>query len=180
MLFAALRFYKDENICDKLYWYRAPFCVKAGEKVFAPVGMRNRLQKAIVERIMETDGEHAPYDIRFIKDIESLCETKSFSLGGSICTDLGGVRYDDRHYTSFNRIAVCPKEELSAEDLCAAHASGFDEIVFIGDCAPLNGKRILLVGNNALEFARKIIWAARGREQGVPFETLAALLKGNG
>ena len=80
MLFAALRFYKDLNIGDRLYWYLSEFPVCAGEKVFAPVGTRNRLQKAIVERTAKADKENAPYDISLIKKIEARCEMQSFPL----------------------------------------------------------------------------------------------------
>ena len=142
--------------------------------MFAPVGMRNRLQKAVVERTLEADGEHAPYDIRFIKEIASRCETRSFVLGGSICTDLGGIRYDDRHYTRFHRVAFCfgLNEEGTREAVSCGYALlQADENEIIPQT-----ERALLVGERAKEYARAVIAAARGEENGLFFRSLAERL----
>lgn len=177
MLFAALRFYKDGNIADRLYWYRSDFPVKEGETVFAPVGTRNRLQKAVAERVTETDAAHAPYDVSIIKSTEARCETQTLCIAGRICKDLGGIRYDDRHYTRFHRVFVCDGELTPAETI-AASASGFDDILRPDDAAAdLTGKRCVLVaGQGAEEFARRVIASARGRENGIVYSALARLL----
>lgn len=165
MFFAALRFYRDINIHEKLYWYRSPFAVTDGERVFAPVGTHNRLQKAVVERALEADEAHAPYDIALIKDIVGRCETRSFPLGGGVCTDLGGIRYDDRHYTRYDRIFVL-SGRAGKKETEKARALGFDEILNTdAKCdggAVADGKKILLAGDRAERFARNILIAARG------------------
>ena len=73
MIFAALRFAEDENLADRTYWYRCPFAVAEGEKVFAPVGPHDRIQRASVERVLEGDAAHAPYDVRFLKSVAAQC-----------------------------------------------------------------------------------------------------------
>lgn len=176
MLFAALRFYKDGNIADRLYWYRSDFPVKEGETVFAPVGTRNRLQKAVVERVTEADAAHAPYDVSIIKSTEARCETQTLCIAGRVCKDLGGIRYDDRHYTRFHRVFVCDGE-FTPEQSTEALAAGF-EVVLRPDAAPsvVTGRRVLIAGQGAEEFARRVIASARGRENGIVYSALARLL----
>ena len=166
MLFAALRFYKDSNISDRLYWYLAEFPVCAGEKVFAPVGTRNRLQKAIVERTVEAEKENAPYDIALVKKIEARCEVQRFELANAECIDLGGIRYDDRHYTHFYRVSFCAREELSFEEKAYLKERGLGAFIHTGEvCDVENGEHVLIFGADARDIAHKIIGAARGEEE---------------
>ena len=67
MQFAALRFPEDGNIADKTYWCACSFPVCVGERVLAPIGMRNRLQCAVVEEVRTCEGSKAPYDLSLIK-----------------------------------------------------------------------------------------------------------------
>lgn len=179
MLFAALRFYQDKNICDRLYWYLAEFPVCAGERVFAPVGGRNRLQKAVVERTAEAEKENAPYDIALVKKIEARCNMQSFPLGDGVCIDLGGIRYDDRHYTHFYRIAFCEKKELSFQEKTALKERGFDGFLRTDeDCSVVqNSSRVLIFGADARNVAEKIVRAARGEKEELFCRTLARRLQ---
>ncbi len=100
-LFAALRFCGDKNIADKVYWYLCGFAVSSGERVLAPVGAHNRLQCARVEQTKETDEQNAPYDMRLIKKVAAKYGARGRRLGGFVSRDLGGVRYDNKHYTRY-------------------------------------------------------------------------------
>ena len=103
--FAALRFSEDENIADRVYWYRADFSVKEGERVLAPVGSHDRLQCARVERVLEAREEDAPYDIRLIKRVAAHLGARSFLWEERPCLELGGVRYDSKRFTRFGAFA---------------------------------------------------------------------------
>ena len=113
MQFAALRFERDENLADRTYWYVCPFPVKAGARVLAPVGARDKLQCAVVERAVEADANCAPYDVRLIKQIASPLGARKVVLGSAVCRELGGVLYDEKHYTRLGRAIVG-----NAEDGC--------------------------------------------------------------
>ncbi|MCI8499768.1 MAG: hypothetical protein HFE28_04075 [Clostridia bacterium] len=177
MLFAALRFFKDENLADRLYWYRSDFTVKEGDKVFAPVGARDRVQKAIVERVVCAEEANAPYDIALIKRLCALCGAESFEIGSLRVRDLGGVAFDERHYTRFSRLAFCEHiQPLTAEERALVRRAGYDGVIEEGEGleAVSSCSRILIVGQNAREIARKIISAARG---GAEEESIAALAR---
>ena len=112
--FAALRFAEDANLSDRAYWYRCPFPVRVGERVLAPVGVHNRLQRAEVGRVLEGAEEDAPYDARLIKCVAARAGARKLSAGGQAFYELGGVRYDEKHYTRFGRVLVggaAPKGE---------------------------------------------------------------------
>ena len=68
-LYAALRFAEDKNIADRTYWYISGFPVRVGEQALAPVGPHDRLQRAVVERVVEADEKNAPYDARLLKRV---------------------------------------------------------------------------------------------------------------
>lgn len=178
MLFAALRFYKDPNLADKLYWYRAHFAVCEGDLVFAPVGANNRLQKAVVERVAEADREHAPYDVALIKQIVSPCEIHREEIAGVPCTDLGGIVYDEKHYTRYCRISFCERESLSKEERAALLQAGFDALLLPEDGIEPTERatRILLAGRGARERAERVLEAARGKEHEPRFVALARRL----
>ncbi len=179
MLFAALRFYKDQNLADRLYWYVSDFPVKEGDKVFAPVGARDRVQKAIVERVVHADESNAPYDVALVKRLCALCGAESFEIGSLRVRDLGGIAYDERHYTRFSRLAFCERaERLTAQELDLVQHAGYDGVLYPDD-GPENivsCERVLLVGRNAAEAARKIIFAARGESEEERFVALARRL----
>lgn len=118
--YAALRFAEDENIADRIYWYACGFPVSAGERVLAPVGPRDRLQRAVVERTLEGTEADAPYDPRLIKQVVAKAGARRLSVGGEDFVELGGVRYDRKHYTRFGCVVAGRRlpseagEELSA------------------------------------------------------------------
>lgn len=179
MLFAALRFYKDENLADRLYWYRSDFAVKEGDKVFAPVGARNRVQKAIVERILQADEKNAPYDVALLKRLCAPCGAEEFAIGDLNVRDLGGIAYDERHYTRFFLLAFCEREQpLTAEERALVHQAGYDGVLEEGVelKKAASYRRVLIVGRNAKDIARKIIAAARGGEAEEPVLALARRL----
>lgn len=176
MIFAALRFTGDKNISDRLYWYLSRIGLEAGESVFAPVGTRNRLQLARVERVVQAEKENAPYDTALIKCVEARAEEKMIFCGEIVCRDLGGILYDDRHYTRFSRVAFCERERLLKEEEKALRKAGFRHIMYAGQpLEPVHGA-VLIAGNGAKEYARKIILAARGKEHELQYVTLARLL----
>ena len=105
-LFAALRFAEDINISDRTYWYLTDFPVKAGERVLAPVGMHDRLQRAVVERVVDAEEKDAPYDVRLLKRVAAKEGARKLTAGGEVFRELGGVRYDEKHYTRLGRVLV--------------------------------------------------------------------------
>ena len=104
--FAALRFAEDGNLSDRTYWYRCDFALSPGERVLAPVGMHDRLQRAVVERVLEAGAENAPYDLRLIKSVAARDGARLLRAGGAVFRELGGIRYDRKHYTRFGRVLV--------------------------------------------------------------------------
>lgn len=106
-LFAALRFTADENLADRLYWYLSEFPLFEGEEVLAPVGVHNRLQRAAVERTVSASEENAPYELSLIKRVERRVNDRTVTLCGCELLELGGVRYDEKHYLPFGRVLLC-------------------------------------------------------------------------
>ena len=110
--FAALRFFEDANISDRLYWYLAGFPLTLGEQVLAPVGSHDRLQAARVERLLTAEEKDAPYDLRLLKRVQAKLGARKFVLGEELL-EFGGVRYDEKHYTPFKKLLLAhevPKE----------------------------------------------------------------------
>lgn len=122
MIFAALRFAEDENLADRTYWYRCPFAVAEGEKVFAPVGSHDRIQRARVERVLEGDAAHAPYDVRFLKSVAAKCGAYRRRSGGVLAYETGGVPYDGKHFTRFGRVLFTQELPQGVPCVCADDA----------------------------------------------------------
>lgn len=99
--FAALRFCDDENLSNRLYWYLCDLPVKENDRVLAPVGIHDRLQAGTVERLLEAEAGAAPYDMRLIKSAAALLGARKLKAGETDCLELGGFRYDQKHYTRF-------------------------------------------------------------------------------
>lgn len=164
-LFAALRFFEDGNISDRAYWYLCDFPVKAGDEVFAPVGMRSRLQKARVERVLSAGEEDAPYDVALCKHVAAKCGDRTRAAGDFVCQDMGGVKYDEKRYTAFGRVLV---SEENPQTLSVLEELGVDEAVRaddVGDAlnALLQARgRVLLHGKKARETAHVLLLLARG------------------
>ena len=98
--FAALRFAEDENIADRVYWYRAAFPLNVGEKVFAPVGTHDGVQRAEVVRVLADDAP-APYDVRFLKSVSAKCGAYRRSMGEAVVFETGGLPYDAKRFTRY-------------------------------------------------------------------------------
>lgn len=122
--YAALRFSEDENISDRIYWYACSAFVRAGDRVLAPVGSRDRLQCAVVERVLETDARNAPYDPRYIKRVAAKAGARKISAGGESYCELGGVRYDSKRYTQFCRAVVGRTLPAAAREELVAYGVG--------------------------------------------------------
>ena len=133
--FAALRFTEDENIRDRVYWYRCAFETKTGERVLAPVGSHDRLQCARVERVLFAEEGDAPYDPALLKDVAAPLGARSFLWEGRTCFELGGVRYDQKRFTRF-RVFAC----LFGEPPAFAPA-GYALVPISGGKISLNGRR---------------------------------------
>ena len=99
--YAALRFAEDENIADRVYWYRCPFPAAAGDKVFAPVGSHDRLQRAEVVRV-RTDG--CPCEERLLKSVAARCGAFRRRIGDAVVFETGGLAYDAKHFTRYGRV----------------------------------------------------------------------------
>lgn len=180
-LFAALRFFEDERIADKLYWYLSDFRLREGEQVLAPVGTHNRLQRAEVVRAADADGGHAPYDMRFIKRVEARYGERRFAAGDCVCFELGGLKYDEKRYTRYRRIlfSCCiPREEERAE----LRAYGVKDILtgdakMLAEQGALAGDCVLLAGDEARAAASVLYECVRGKQTELSEKAQAALLE---
>ncbi len=169
-LFAALRFTEDENLTGRVYWYLAPFSVKEGERVLAPVGPHDKIQCARVERAEAFREEKAPYPPVFCKRILARYGDREVKKG---VFDLGGVRYDDRHYTRLRRILIAESEE-AAEGLCVKKCNTCDGKWLFA--AAERGICTLLFGENVREAASLVLRIVRGEEpKDVPPSLLVSL-----
>lgn len=164
--FAALRFTEDGNLADRTYWYLCEFPVKAGEGVLAPVGAHNRLQFARVERTVSAPASEAPYDLRYIKRIAAPAEKEPFAAGRVVCFELGGNRYDPKHYTQFHRILYSDfAGEIDAEERELLRARGITQIVAAVSREEIPSVGcVLLVGADARRLAAEILFRLRAGE----------------
>lgn len=164
--FAALRFTEDENIADRVYWYRCDFPVTQGEGVLAPVGSHNRLQFARVERTLSATEENAPYDLRLIKCVAAKYGARKLVVGRAVCYELGGIRYDGKHFTRFKRVLFTEfPEEFSDGERAALREYGVTDIV--SDFGERSGGCVLLKGRGAKSRAEEILSAVRTQEDGI-------------
>lgn len=169
-LFAALRFTEDENLRDRIYWYLAPFPVKAGERVLAPVGPHDRLQCARVERIDSFTEEDAPYPPVLCKSILAMYGEREVRAG---VFDLGGVRYDDRHFTRLGRILIA-RDASDSDGLAVKKCSICDDNWL--KTAAEERECVLLFGEDIREAAALILRIVRGEDvESVPPSVLLAL-----
>ena len=104
--FAALRFTAAANLSDRTYWYLSPFPLREGMRVLAPVGAHDRLQCAAVERVLAAEERDAPYDMRCIKQTAAPLGARRIALPQGFLLELGGLAYDQKHYTRLGRIVV--------------------------------------------------------------------------
>lgn len=160
--FAALRFTADENLKDRLYWYLAPFSLNAGEEVLAPVGVHDKLQRAVVERTLEAPLREAPYELALMKRIAARFGDRTFLLGGETVLDFGGVRYDERHYTRLHRLYL-------SERLPPAAESALRAAVFLSPACrdgeifrAIASGNVLLVGGEGKEIFKRLYSFLRG------------------
>ncbi len=169
-LFAALRFTEDENLSGRIYWYIAPFPVKDGERVLAPVGPHDKLQCARVERTDHFREEEAPYPPILCKHILARLGEREVKAG---VFDLGGVRYDDRHFTRFRRILIAEDGSLGAGLPVKAVDAGKEGWLA---AAAEEKACVLLFGETVREAAELILRIVRGEDaEDVPPSILLAL-----
>lgn len=172
--FAALRFSEDANIAHNVYWYLSEFSVKAGEQVLAPVGAHNRLQCARVERVLVAGEKDAPYDLRLLKSVEAKLGARKLVAGDAVCFELGGVRYDEKHYTRFRRVLYTAHRAPLPNKACAV-LSGYGvtrilpaqkgcEGEILEELA--KGGCVLLAGADARKTAESVLAGAKG--EGTP------------
>lgn len=167
--FAALRFIEDENIAGRVYWYLAGFPVTAGEFVLAPVGSHNRLQLARVEKTLSAARSSAPYDPQLCKRVEAPYGARKLVVQRAVCFELGGVKYDEKHYTHFRRILFTAfagelnageRELLSSYGVTRVIAAGSAEEILPEGCTLITGKNAFRLAEEILEGVR------RGAENG--------------
>lgn len=177
-LFAALRFTEDENLCDRVYWYRTEFALATGERVLAPVGSHDRLQCAVVERVVSASEENAPYEVALCKKVAAKQGARKLTAGGIACLELGGVKYDEKHYTDFHRILIA--DELPP-DCSALRAYGVEAFLPAEDIVleefPKIDTCMLIYGASARTLAAQILADIRGNAEGISQETAARLFK---
>ncbi len=180
-LFAALRFFEDERIADKLYWYTSDFNLREGEEVLAPVGTHDRLQLASVERVLQADREHAPYDTRFIKKVEARYGERRLVAGDCICFELGGLKYDGKRYTRYRRILFSSRIPCE-EEVKQLRAYGVSEIFKgsaeeLAEGGALAKTYVLLAGEQARAAASTLLACVRGEETNLSERARNALLE---
>ncbi len=169
-LFAALRFTEDENLTGRVYWYITPFPLKEGERVLAPVGPHDKLQCARVERTDSFSEAEAPYPPVLCKHVLAKLGDREIKKG---VFDLGGVRYDDRHFTRLRRILIAREEGdgvgLSVKKIDTGSENWLQDAAQAREC-------VLLFGKEIKEAAALILEIVRGDDPDeVPPSVLAAL-----
>lgn len=139
----SLCFAEDENIAQKTYFYLCPFPVETGEKVFAPVGAHNRLQRAQIVRVYGADGKDAPCCPQFLKTVAAKCGAFRRKIGGRIVYETGGLAYDEKRFTQFGRVlfgewegAAAGVTPVRAEDAAAA----LEKLLSEDGCVLLTGR----------------------------------------
>lgn len=129
--FCALRFCADENLSDRIYWYRTDFPVQVGEWVLAPVGPNDRLQLARVERSLRAREEAAPYPLALIKQTAAKRDARRLLLpSGLSCRELGGVPYDRKHYTRYGVFLYAPSPPAEEDGVVLAEYGVCGRAVF--------------------------------------------------
>lgn len=156
--FAALCFADDENISDRVYWYLAPFPVRVGECVLAPVGVHDKLQKAQVVRALFAPEEDAPYPLALIKRIAS---PYPYEAEGPI--EFGGRRYDGRHFTPYHVLNLVENADMVPSSLSDEVFSGAEiDDMQVFD-AIMRGHGVLLVGQEGKRIFSELLAFVRGK-----------------
>ena len=75
--FVSVEFTDDPNVVGRTYWYLCEIDgVEVGSVVVAPIGSHNKLQMAVVRRVMFTTEPYAPYSLSAIKKIDGIVQQK--------------------------------------------------------------------------------------------------------
>lgn len=165
--FAALRFFEDENLSDRLYWYLCELPAKEGDKVLAPVGMHDRLQAGAVEKLIEAEEKDAPYDLRLIKRVEAFLGARKLDADGTVCTEFGGQKYDRKRYTRFSVALYAenvPQRTDTLEEYGVTEILGREEESLAELCEKLSRARgcALLTGRTGAALFAGLLDLARG------------------
>lgn len=181
--FAALRFLEDANISDRVYWYLCEFPLREGERVLAPVGSHDRLQCAAAEKVLEAEEKDAPYDLRLIKRVEAKLGARKFVADGTEYLEFGGVRYDEKRFTRFGRVAFARETPRGTDEILAYGYPGFvsgsaDDAKTYSQIAQNGGG--ILCGEEGEKIFSALLALARGEnraiyETGVSRETVSRL-----
>ena len=63
----------DPQVAGWTYWYLCPFDgAEEGDKVIAPLGRHDHVQKGIVRKVKYAEEENSPYPMHSIKKIKIL------------------------------------------------------------------------------------------------------------
>lgn len=164
--FAALRFTEDENLSDRVYWYRSPFPAETGGRVLAPVGARCRLEAARVERVMKAERENAPYPFDLLKSVISPDPVPLPEIGGVLFRDFGGMRYDRIRYTVPRVLYYADTMPEDADTVRAFKVERIFEAPMSDDeeiYRAILGHGTLLVGGEGKEIFRTLLRFVRGK-----------------
>lgn len=73
MCFVAVEFPDDVNVAGRTYWYLCRIeGAETGDKVDAPLGRHNRVQRGVVREVLFARRDNPPYPWYLIKDIVRL------------------------------------------------------------------------------------------------------------
>ncbi len=73
LCFVSVEFPDDPNVVGRTYWYLCKADgAEAGDKVDAPLGRHNRIQRGVIRQVLYAEGENSPYPWYLIKDIAKL------------------------------------------------------------------------------------------------------------
>lgn len=71
LCFIAINFPDDPNVAGRLYWYLCDYeGAVVGDRVLAPLGRHDRLQKGVVHKVVYAYEYEAPYPLYLIKTVK--------------------------------------------------------------------------------------------------------------
>ena len=74
-MFVSVEFTDDPNVVGNTYWYLCELSgVDIGTRVIAPIGRHNKLQVAVVRRVLFADELYSPYPFSSIKRIAGVVD----------------------------------------------------------------------------------------------------------
>ncbi len=157
MMYVALRFFLDPNLCERTYWYGSEFPLEEGDEVFAPVGVHDKLQCGRVERTSKLP----PMEISLMKRTVAKADGRVFLVDNVRVCEFGGIRYDGKHFTRFFRLLVTEEQEppqglkkLGVTEQIPADENALSRIATCRGFAVLYGERANGIARNLIEILR--------------------------